>query len=113
MAKSVFVRLTDDLDGSEADETVIFSIDSKSYEIDLNKKNAAELRKVLKPYIDAGRSSKQPPSRGRSSGPASEPTLFSQLDSEEKDRFRKWAKLPDARRIRDSRVKEWIDAGRP
>ncbi|HET9733131.1 MAG TPA: hypothetical protein VFP54_10690 [Acidimicrobiales bacterium] len=40
-------------------------------------------------------------------------TLFSQLDSEEKDRFRAWADMPNARRISDARVQAWIDAGRP
>lgn len=41
------------------------------------------------------------------------PTLFSQLTDEEKQRFRVWADMPTARRIGDSRVQQWIDAGRP
>ncbi|MGH9102453.1 MAG: hypothetical protein ACRDYD_05650 [Acidimicrobiales bacterium] len=40
-------------------------------------------------------------------------TLFSQLDSEEKGRFRAWAGLPTARRIADERVSDWVKAGRP
>ncbi|MCU1491775.1 MAG: hypothetical protein JWM85_3180 [Acidimicrobiaceae bacterium] len=44
-------------------------------------------------------------------GPAK--TLFSQLDDAEKGRFRKWASMPNARRISDSRVQEWSAAGRP
>ncbi len=43
----VFVSLTDDLDGSEADETIMFALDGAGYEIDLNAKNAAALRKAL------------------------------------------------------------------
>jgi len=39
--------LEDDLDGSEADETVTFALDGVSYEIDLNAKNAAALRDSL------------------------------------------------------------------
>jgi hypothetical protein len=40
-------------------------------------------------------------------------TAFSQLSDDEKERFRKWADLPTARRIADRRVEEWIAAGRP
>ena len=37
------MSLTDDLDGSDADETIMFALDGGSYEIDLNAKNAAAL----------------------------------------------------------------------
>jgi len=36
--------LTDDLDGSPADETVSFAFEGPSYEIDLSDPHAAELR---------------------------------------------------------------------
>jgi hypothetical protein len=59
MAQRVEVRLTDDLDGTEIrtgkGETVTFSLDGKSYEIDLTAKNASVLRKALRPYVDVGR----------------------------------------------------------
>jgi len=59
MAQRLEVRLTDDLSGTEIrpgkGETVIFSLDGKSYEIDLTAKNASLLRKALRPYIEAGR----------------------------------------------------------
>lgn len=45
--------------------------------------------------------------------PSGAATLFSQLDSEEKDAFRAWAGMPKARRIADARVRAWIDAGKP
>jgi len=54
MAKEVITRLIDDLDGSEAAETVEFGLDGKGYTVDLSKKNAAALRKALKPYVEAG-----------------------------------------------------------
>ena len=55
MAQRVVVTLFDDIDGSEAAETIAFGLDGKSYEIDLNPSNAEELRKVLEPYVEAGR----------------------------------------------------------
>ena len=56
MAKKVTVTLVDDLDGDgPADETVEFSIDGVSYEIDLSVKNAKRLRDEFKQLIDAGR----------------------------------------------------------
>lgn len=117
MAKTVIVKLTDDLDGSGAEETVSFGIDGKNFEIDLSKRNATALRKVLQPYVERARHAGRGPARGRQarsgSGRAGAVTLFSQLDPEEKDRFRSWAEMPTARRIGDSRVQEWIDAGKP
>jgi Lsr2 len=53
MAKTVVT--TDDIDGSPNAETVTFSFDGRSFEIDLSKKSRAALEKALKPYIDAGR----------------------------------------------------------
>jgi hypothetical protein len=53
MAKTVVT--TDDMDGSPNAETVTFSFDGRSFEIDLSKKSRAALEKALKPYIDAGR----------------------------------------------------------
>lgn len=56
MAKKVTVTLVDDFDGEgAADETVEFSLDGASYEIDLSSKNAQKLRDELKQWIDAGR----------------------------------------------------------
>ncbi|MEV0639107.1 Lsr2 family protein [Streptomyces sp. NPDC050619] len=55
MAQRVVVTLSDDIDGSEAAETIAFGLDGKSYEIDLNQANAKKLRKALAPYMEAGR----------------------------------------------------------
>ena len=54
MAKTVVT--TDDIDGSPNAETVTFSFDGRSFEIDLSKKSRSALEKALKPYIDASRS---------------------------------------------------------
>ena len=54
MAQKVQVTLVDDIDGSEAEETVKFALDGTQYEIDLSDKNAAKLRELFEPYVDAG-----------------------------------------------------------
>jgi hypothetical protein len=54
MAKRTIHMLVDDIDGGEADETVTFAVDGTQYEIDLSKKNAAEMREMLARYVDAG-----------------------------------------------------------
>lgn len=66
MAQKVQVLLTDDLDGSEASETVPWSLDGTSYEIDLNDKNAAKLRKALEPWQSASRKAPRNAPQGRS-----------------------------------------------
>jgi hypothetical protein len=116
MAKTVVVKLTDDIDGSDADESIRFSLDGKSYEIDLNTKNATEFREAMKPFIEKSRAvgAASSPRSGLASRPkTSEKTLYSQLTDEEKTKFRAWANMATARRISDDRVNSWIAAGRP
>ncbi|WP_329460612.1 histone-like nucleoid-structuring protein Lsr2 [Streptomyces sp. NBC_01497] len=55
MIQKVQALLIDDLDGSEADETVKFALDGKACEIDLSKENADKLRQLLAPYIEKAR----------------------------------------------------------
>ena len=65
MAQKVHITLEDDLDGSEASETVVFGLDGTSYEIDLNDKNASALRDALSNYIGHGRKVGASSKRGR------------------------------------------------
>lgn len=55
MAQKVNIVLVDDIDGSEATETVSFGLDGTSYEIDLNDANAAALRDALATYVGHAR----------------------------------------------------------
>jgi len=55
VAQRVVVTLFDDIDGSEAAETIAFGLDGAFYEIDLNRANAKKLRQALEPYVEAGR----------------------------------------------------------
>ena len=114
MAKTVIVKLSDDIDGSDADETVRFALDGKTYEIDLSASNASKLRGALRPYIekaraDGGGGRSRPPGTGAHA----QKTLYSQLGDDEKSRFRAWADMATARRISDARVKSWLAAGKP
>ncbi|KGN39947.1 histone-like nucleoid-structuring protein Lsr2 [Knoellia aerolata] len=51
MAKQTTVTITDDLDGSNNAKEVSFSLDGRTWVIDLSPKNRAALEKALKPYI--------------------------------------------------------------
>ena len=53
MAQKVIETLIDDIDGSDADETITFSFEGVEYRIDLNQKNADKFRKVVAPFVDS------------------------------------------------------------
>jgi hypothetical protein len=55
MAQKANVILVDDIDGSEAAETVPFALDGTHYEIDLNLQHARELRTRVAPFIGKAR----------------------------------------------------------
>lgn len=43
--------LIDDIDGSEASETIVFALEGKEYSIDLNAKHANQLRDAFAPFV--------------------------------------------------------------
>jgi hypothetical protein len=55
MAQRVQVILEDDLDGTQADETVLFGLDGAEYEVDLSTENAQGLRDALAQYVGVAR----------------------------------------------------------
>jgi len=55
MTKKVRVHLIDDLDASEASETVRFEVEGRAYEIDLSSRNAEKFRAEIAPYIQHAR----------------------------------------------------------
>jgi hypothetical protein len=55
MARKVEVELLDDIDGSEAAETLAFGLDGTNYEIDVNEKHADKLRKSLEKFVLSAR----------------------------------------------------------
>ena len=87
MAQQVTVSLVDDLSGSQADETVSFGLDGKSYEIDLSSKNADKLRGALADYVAAARR----PGGGRKAAAASVARRPA-VDREQNQAIREWAR---------------------
>ena len=88
MAQKVVVSLVDDLDGGRAEETVVFGLDGKTYEIDLSESNATKLRDALAEYAVVarrvtGRSQARKAGTG-SSSPA--------IDREQNQAVREWAR---------------------
>ena len=106
MAQKVNIVLVDDIDGSDASQTVSFGLDGATYEIDLNDKNAAKLRDALAGFV--GHARKVTTSRGRktrttTSGPSAR-------------ELRDWArsngfKVSDRGRV-PAEVREAFDAAR-
>jgi hypothetical protein len=86
VAQKVQVLLVDDLDGGEADETVTFALDGKTYEIDLTTANADKLRGLLDPYAKSGRRT-----GGRSAGGRGKGRVVTG-GTKDTAEIRKWAK---------------------
>ncbi len=58
MAKKHITQTIDDLDGSVIEDgtTLTFSVEGRSYEIDLSAENAEKFRNAFRPFISAARS---------------------------------------------------------
>ena len=86
MAQKIQTLFIDDLDGSEAEETIRFGLDGTEYEIDLNAGHAQALRDALARYVQAARRARggaRQPARGGRRAPAAG------VDS---TKVREWAK---------------------
>lgn len=92
MAQKVMVALVDDLDGSEADESVKFALDGVAYEIDLSAKNAAKLRNSLETYVQAARRTGGRAARGRGRSSRSSSGGAASSRKPETAEIRAWAK---------------------
>ncbi|MCC3766486.1 Lsr2 family protein [Streptomyces sp. UNOC14_S4] len=85
MAQQVQVLLVDDLNGKEADETVVFALDGKSYEIDLTTANADKLRGALADFVKSARKT------GRTAGGRPKQVRVAS-GSQDTAKIRAWAK---------------------
>jgi len=86
MARKTVVELLDDIDGTPAAETLVFSLDGGEYQIDLSGRNAQQLRDTLAPFVEKARKAGRAPSRGAAQ---STPSSGSRERSAE---VRAWAK---------------------
>jgi hypothetical protein len=55
LARYVMTRLVDDIDGSQAVTTLSFSVDGRSYEIDLSESHLSAFQQALAPFVTAAR----------------------------------------------------------
>jgi Lsr2 len=86
MAQKIQTFLIDDLDGSEAEDTVFFGLDGVHYEIDLSTDHAKDLRTALARYTDAARKVTGTARRTAHNGRKAPPATISSTD------VRAWAK---------------------
>lgn len=113
--EEVTVSLIDDFDGTEAAETVRFAIDGKSYEIDLSKTNANELRRTLRPYIDRSRTARRTPNSRRTGKGSSGRGPARRSEGYDRTEVRAWAKANRIKvaprgRISNEIVEKWRKA---
>lgn len=113
MAQRTVVRLTDDIDGSEATQTVTFGLDGATYEIDLSDAHAEDLREELAPYVSVARKTSGSGGRGRSATTAAKPRSSSEIDPKA---VRAWAEAKNITvsprgRIRADIVEQYRAAG--
>lgn len=96
MAQKMTVRLVDDLDKSEADETIEVAYEGKHYELDLSRANAEMVRDFFAPLVQAGRPvGKHRPAHLRGGGAAA-PVPAAQRNTttrQDRDAVRAYARL--------------------
>jgi hypothetical protein len=66
------VILIDDLDGSEATQTLSYTIDGQEYELDLSEENVQRFHEALEPFVSKSRKVERhtaPVRRGRGDSP--------------------------------------------
>jgi hypothetical protein len=108
MARQVIERLVDDLDGSEATQSVFFGVDGQRYQIDLSDQHAEELRLKLGPFLEVARRVREDTARARGT------VRGAVADKDRNPAIRQWAleegvELPSRGRIAGA-VQEAYDA---
>lgn len=96
MASRTITRLVDDITGKEIPEgqgeTVTFSIDGVTYEIDLDSKSAAKMRETLQFYVDHARRVAGRRSTGGATGTSRSSARGGSRDSGQAKAIREWAR---------------------
>jgi hypothetical protein len=91
MAQKVLVVLIDDLDGTEASETINFAVDGNTYEIDLTAAHAGELREALAPWVGHARKIAAA-AAGARAGSGSGGRKRARIDAGQLQDMRRWAR---------------------
>ena len=93
MGQQTTVRFIDDLDGSDAVGTVTFSLENRTYEIDLSDENTDKLHEALAPFIEYGRKTGgRSDGRGRSQRQTAMTEKTARSSREETHAIREWAR---------------------
>lgn len=106
MAEKVQRVIIDDLDGSEADQTVTFGLDGVVYQIDLTDEHAESLRSHLTEFVDKAR---------RVGGRKMAAKRIAEIDGESASIIRQWARengmdVPDRGRVSREIVQAYHNA---
>lgn len=88
MARELLVRLADDVDGSDAVETVVFAFRGVDYEIDLNEEHLKDIERDLQVWIDRARKT----TRGGDRSPRARRDRARSATTEDTSSVRAWAR---------------------
>lgn len=92
MAQLREVRLVDDRDGSDAEESIYFSYRGKHFEIDVNAKHAQAFDESMEEWIEFARQTRELWSTKRAKKPASTAVKPAVVDREQSLAIRAWAR---------------------
>lgn len=94
MAQRVLVLLEDDLDHSEATQTVRFGLDGVDHEIDLNDQHANQLREAFATWVAAARkvATTRAARPARASTMSTGPGHVAPIDPEQSRQMRAWGR---------------------
>lgn len=99
VASRTITRLVDDITGKEIPEgqgeTVTFSIDGVTHEIDLDSRSAAKMRETFQYYVDHGRRVAARRSSGGASSGSRSTARGASRDSGQAKAIREWARDND------------------
>src|SRR5579859_5706583 len=90
VAQRTIVELVDDLDGTEASESVSFGLDGVEYTIDLSEDNAKKLRDGLSGFVE--KAQRVGGRKQRGAGTAATAGAKSASNKEQNQAIREWAR---------------------
>lgn len=117
MSREVIIKVRDDLDGSDADETIFFAYRGVPYEIDLSLANVELFDKYMDQFISGARKVTVPKASKEASVPGPRPKPVDLAVKNQRKQIRDWANdngfTVDARGMIASTVFEAFRAAHP